>query len=102
MVLLEMTMSPIGKGESLSPYVSRVLKVIDESGITYRLTPMGTILEGEWDDVMKVVRDCFNELNKDCSRIGVYIKIDYRDGAKSRLESKIKSLEDKIGRKLKT
>ena len=102
MVLLEMTMSPIGKGESLSPYVSRVLKVIDESGITYRLTPMGTILEGEWDEVMKVVKDCFNELNKDCSRIGVYIKIDYRDGPESRLESKIKSLEDKIGRKLQT
>lgn len=102
MVLLEMTMSPTGKGESLSPYVSRVLKVIDESGITYRLTPMGTILEGEWDDVMDVVRDCFHELKRDCSRIGVHIKVDYREGSESRLESKIKSLEEKIGRKLKT
>lgn len=102
MVLLEMTMSPIGKGESLSPYVSRILKVIDESGTTYRLTPMGTILEGEWEEVMHVVNDCFKELKRDCSRIGVYIKIDYREGLDSRLESKISSLEQKIGRKLRT
>ena len=102
MVLLEMTMSPTGKGESLSPYVSRVLKVIDESGLTYRLTPMGTIMEGEWDEVMEVVGDCFKELNKDCSRIGVHIKIDYRDGSESRMESKIDSLEKKLGRTLKT
>jgi uncharacterized protein YqgV (UPF0045/DUF77 family) len=45
MVLLEFMMSPAGKGESLSPYVARVLKVIDDSGVTYKLTPMGTILE---------------------------------------------------------
>lgn len=102
MVLLEMTMSPTGKGESLSPYVSRVLKVIDDSGITYRLTPMGTILEGDWDEVMEVVRDCFHELKRDCSRIGVHIKIDYRQGKESRLASKIESLEKKLGRKLKT
>jgi uncharacterized protein (TIGR00106 family) len=102
MVLLEMTMSPTGKGESLSPFVSRILKVIDESGIMYRLTPMGTILEGEWDEVMKVVSDCFNELKRDCSRIGIHIKIDYRKGTESRMESKISSLEQKLGRNLKT
>ena len=102
MVLLEFTMSPIGKGESLSPYVSRVLKTIDESGVTYRLTPMGTILEGEWDEVMNVVRDCYLELKKDCTRIGCYLKVDYREGDKSRMTSKIDSLEKKIGRKLQT
>ena len=102
MVLLEFMMSPSGKGESLSPYVSRILKVIDDSGVTYQLTPMGTILEGEWDEVMDVVRDCFHELKRDCSRIGSYIKIDYREGNESRMKSKIESLEQKLGRKLKT
>ena len=42
MVLLEFSISPTGKGESLSPYISRVLKTIDDSGVSYRLTPMGT------------------------------------------------------------
>ena len=101
MVLLEFSMSPTGKGESLSPYVSRVLKTIDDSGLAYRLTPMGTILEGEWDGVMDVVRDCFLELKRDCPRIGVHIKIDYREGSEGRMDSKIKSLEKKIGKKLK-
>jgi uncharacterized protein (TIGR00106 family) len=100
MVLLEMTMSPTGKGESLSAYVARVLDIIDRSGIRYQLTPMSTIMEGEWDDVMKIIGDCFNELRRDCPRIGVQIKIDYREGTESRLESKIESLEQKLGRKL--
>ena len=51
MVLLEFSMSPLDKGESLSPYVSRIIKIIDESGISYRLNPMGTVLEGEYDDM---------------------------------------------------
>ncbi len=100
MVLLEFTMSPTGKGESLSSYVSRVLKTIDDSGITYQLTPMSTILEGEWDEVMDVVRDCFFELKQDCPRIGVHLKVDYREGSQSRMSSKIDSLEKKIGKKL--
>ena len=64
MVLLEFSMSPFGKGESLSPYVSRVLNVVDKSGVTYKLTPMGTILEGEWEEVMKVVTDCYKEFRR--------------------------------------
>jgi len=100
MVLLEFSMSPTGKGESLSPYVSRILKIIDDSVISYRLTPMGTILEGEWDEVMKVVRDCFYELKRDCPRIGVHLKIDYREGSEKRMDSKIESLEKMIGKKL--
>ena len=51
MVLLEFSMSPLGKGESVSEYVSRSLDIIDKSGVEYRLNPMGTVLEGEWDEV---------------------------------------------------
>ncbi|HET9313759.1 MAG TPA: MTH1187 family thiamine-binding protein, partial [Nitrospira sp.] len=62
MVLLEFSMSPLGKGESVSKYVSRSLDIIDKSGVPYQLTPMGTILEGEWEDVMGVVTACFKAL----------------------------------------
>ena len=65
MVLLEFSMSPFGKGESLSPYVSRILNVIDQSGVRYKLTPMCTILEGQWEEVMEVVTNCYKELEKD-------------------------------------
>lgn len=44
-VLLEFAMFPTDKGESVSPYVSKVIKMIRESGMSYQLTPMGTIIE---------------------------------------------------------
>ena len=68
MVMLEFAMSPRDKGEELVEYVARLLDIIDKSGVPYRLTPMGTILEGEWREVMDVVEACFHELEKDCRR----------------------------------
>ena len=102
MVLLEFSMSPFGKGESLSPYVARSLDIIDKSGLSYQLTPMGTILEGEWDDVMRVVTDCFAAMKSDCDRISAQIKIDYRAGPSGRMKTKVEAIEDKLGRKLAT
>lgn len=102
MVLVEFSMSPLGKGESVSQYVARSLDVIDRSGLEYRLNPMGTILEGEWDEVFQVVRSCFEAMRQDCDRITCSIKVDYRKGSKGRLESKVKSVEERLGRELKT
>ena len=102
MVLLEFAMAPRGVGESLSAHVARILDIIDKSGLAYQLTPMGTILEGEWDDVMAVVDACFKALEKDSPRIGVNIKADWKKGGASRLTSKIESVEKIVGRKLRT
>ena len=101
MVLLEFSMSPLGKGESVGKYVSRSLDIIDKSGVDYRLNPMGTVLEGEWDDVMDVVRQCYERMRKDCDRISCTIKIDYRKGHTGRLSGKTASVEKRLKRKLK-
>lgn len=102
MVLLEFAMSPAAGGDSLSPYVARILDIIDRSGVTYQLTAMGTILEGDWDEVMAVVGACFHALEADCPRIGMNLKMDYRAGRQSRLRSKIDAVEHQLGRKLRT
>ena len=102
MVMLEFAMAPHGQGESLSAHVARILDVIDRSGVPYQLTPMGTILEGEWDQVIGVVSACFRELERDCSRIGLNLKVDYRQGPAGRLKSKIERVERQLGRKLQT
>ena len=102
MVLLEFAMSPHGQGESLSRQVARILDVIDRSGVPYQLTPMGTILEGEWEQVMEVVTACFKTLQADCPRIAMNLKMDYRAGTESRLRSKIAKVEQHLGRKLTT
>ena len=56
MVLLEFSMYPLGRGESLSRYVARSLEIIDASGLDYRCHAMGTVIEGEYDEVMDVVQ----------------------------------------------
>ncbi|MBI5279234.1 MAG: MTH1187 family thiamine-binding protein [Burkholderiales bacterium] len=102
MVLLEFAMTPHNRGDSVSAYVARILDIIDRSGVTYQLTPMGTILEGSWDDVMKVVGDCFHALEADCPRIGMNLKMDYRSGSTSRIKSKVEAVETHLGRPLRT
>ena len=101
MVMVEFSMFPLDKGESLSPYVARILDVIDKSGVTYRLNPMGTVLEGDYDEVMSVVRACFKELEKDCSRISMTLKMDYRKTKESRLNKKVEKLESILNKELK-
>jgi len=100
MVLLEFSMSPLGKGESVGKYVARSLDIIDKSGVDYRLNPMGTVLEGEWDDVFRVVQKCYERMKRDCSRISCTIKVDYRKGHSGRLSSKVESVERHLKRKI--
>ena len=102
MVLMEFAMAPAGQGESVSAYVARILDVIDRSGLPYQLTPMGTIVEGEWDACMAVVTACFRELERDCNRIVVNLKVDWRAGPAGRLHSKTAKVEERLGRKLST
>ena len=100
MVLLEFSMYPTDKGASVSDYVKRSLEIIDDSGLPYRLGPMGTCLEGEWDQVMDVVRRCYERMSEDCGRIACQIKIDAREGESGRLDSKVATLKRKTGRDL--
>lgn len=102
MVLLEFSMSPLGQGESVSRYVARSLEIIAASGLDYQLHAMGTILEGEWDEVFAVVRQCYQAMEPDCPRISCTIKVDARRGATGRLASKVRRVEQLVGRKLKT
>lgn len=95
-VIVEFSIFPLDKGESLSPYVARALKTIQESGLSYELNPMGTCVEGEWSEVMALVGRCFQELEKDCNRITLSLKADYRKGPGGRLKSKVASVKAKL------
>jgi uncharacterized protein (TIGR00106 family) len=101
-VLVEFSMTPLDKGESVGAYVARSLDIVDRSGLPYQLTPMGTIIEGDWADVMAVVTACFETMRADCRRVSTQIRIDYRAGPGGRLHSKVDSVQSKLGRKLST
>lgn len=102
-VLLEFSMFPMDKGESISRYVGRILAMIDTSGASYRLTPMGTIVETETiDEALRIIQKAYTTLEPDCSRVSVSAKLDIRKGKGSRLIQKVASVEKQVGKKLKT
>lgn len=101
MVLAEFSMFPTDKGESVSAFVSQVINEIDKSGLNYKLTPMGTVLEGSWEEVMGLITKCFKILEPQANRIYSTIKIDYRKTDKSRMSSKIEKIESILKKDIK-
>lgn len=95
-ILVDLSIFPIGKGESVSPYVARALKVVRQSGLPHKLGPMGTTIEGEWDEVMATVRACFDALREDCSRVYLNLKMDYRKMPSGRIDAKMASVSSKL------
>ena len=102
MLLAEFSIWPMDKGESVGAYVARCLDIVDRSGLPYKLGPLGTCIEGEYDQVMAVIRQCHQALEADSNRIACTIKMDWRRGPGGKLESKVTSVEQRVGRKLKT
>lgn len=101
--LVEFSMFPTEATQSKSAFVARVLDIVDRSGLPYQLTPMGTIIEAETvEEVLDVINEAYLELQLDCERVYSSIKIDYRKGPVGRLGKKVHSVEEKLGRKLKS
>lgn len=100
-MLAEFSVVPIGKGESVSQYVAECLRIVEASGLDYRLNPMGTVLEGDYDKVMGVVRECHMRVLEMTPRVITTVKIDDRKGRAGTLLTKIESVEKKLGIELK-
>lgn len=97
-VLFEFAMFPTDKGESASPYVSRIIKMIRETGAVYKLTPMGTVIETEtMEEALELIKKAYAELEPDCNRVYSTAKFDIRKSPLGRMEQKIHSIENKIG-----
>jgi len=102
MLLAEFSIWPMDKGESVSEYVARAIDIVDRSGLPYKLGPLGTCIEGEWPEVMRVIERCYEALAKDCNRISCTVKMDWRKGGSGRIEAKVKAVQEKLGRDLQT
>ncbi len=100
-MMAEVSMVPIGKGVSVSEYVAESMKIIDASGLDYRVNPMATVILGDYDEVMSVVRKCHMRMMELSQRVITSIKIDDRKDEKATLDSKIRSVERRLGKELK-
>lgn len=99
--LLEFSIAPLDQGQSVSAYVARSLAIVEASGLDYRLHAMGTLVEGELDQVLGVLRQCLAAMAADCDRITCSAKLDFRRGHAGRLEAKVASVEAHLGHGLK-
>ncbi len=102
MTIAEFSIAPTGRDASVSKYVARCLDLVDRSGLPYRLNPMGTVVEGTFDEVMALILRCHKAVAADCDRVSTVIKIDDRKGVRNQIEEKVTKVERLVGRKLKT
>ncbi len=96
-MIVDFSIAPIGRGESLSRYVAEAYQIIEASGVRHEFHAMGTNLEGEWDEVTAVVNACRLRLLETCGRVSISLRIDDRKGAPDRLSHKVASARDKAG-----
>jgi uncharacterized protein (TIGR00106 family) len=98
-VLLNFAMFPTDKGAGVSEYVGKVISFVRQSGVSYRLNPMGTIIETEtMDEALALVNDAYKILEPHADRIYTTVTIDARKGSVGRMDTKIEAVESKIGK----
>ena len=84
---------PMGEGLSLGPKVAEAIKIVEDSGLDHQVTAMGTTVEGDWDEVMGVIKKCFDAMNGHSERVTCVVKIDDHTGRSGRIVGKVASVE---------
>ncbi len=100
-MLVEFSIVPLGKNASIGKDVAKVLKIVDNSGLPYKLNPMGTVVEGTWDDIMALVKKCHQAVLKGGERVVTSIKIDDRKRRRNMIKEKVESIERRLHKSLK-
>lgn len=94
--LIAVAIAPCGTGDELSAEVAEVVRVIRESGLPSRTTSMFTEIEGEWDEVMRVVKDATFVLAEKGIRTEVVLKADVRPGFDYMMDGKLERLDAQL------
>ena len=100
-MLVEFSIIPIGSSSSIGDQIAEVLRIVDASGLPYKINPMGTVVEGEWDEIVKLIKKCHKKVMTSEDRVVTTISIDDRKGKPNRIDEKVKSIERRIGKSLK-
>jgi uncharacterized protein (TIGR00106 family) len=99
-MIVSFSVVPAGTGTELKEQIAEVLKVVDQSGLTYRLTAMSTEIEGDWDEVMGVIKDAHEAARRFSGRVVTSITVDDHKGRTGRLTGKVEDVEGVVGKKL--
>jgi uncharacterized protein (TIGR00106 family) len=87
------SITPIGAGDSVSEEVAEAVRLVRASGLPSETNAMFTNVEGAWDDVMGLIKDCVEKVAEAAPRVSVVVKIDYRPGTTNALTAKVEAVE---------
>lgn len=95
-MIVAFSVTPLGVGEDVADYVADAVRVVRASGLPNRTDAMFTSVEGEWDEVMAVVKAAVDAVADRAPRVSVTLKADIRPGVTGGLDSKVASLEQHL------
>jgi uncharacterized protein (TIGR00106 family) len=94
-MLVAFAITPLGVGEAVGEHVAAAIRVVRDSGLPNHTDAMFTTVEGEWDEVMDVVKRAVDAV--DAPRVGLTLKADIRAGVTDAMTSKVESVERHLG-----
>ena len=101
-MLTQVSFTPVGTGEETKELIAKAVKIIDKSELDYQLTSMGTIIEGDWEEVMVLIKKCHDEVKNFAERVVTNITVDDRKDLQNRLKNNVLEIEYAAGDTLKT
>ena len=90
------SITPLGVGDSVSGAVADAVRLVRESGLPNETNAMFTNIEGEWDEVMDVIKRCVDAVAARAPRVSVVIKVDHRPGATGAMRKKVEVVEERL------
>jgi uncharacterized protein (TIGR00106 family) len=99
-MLVELSIIPVGRDPHMSDELAEVLKIVDDSGLAYQLTPSGTCIEGGWDEVMSLVQRCHAHARQSSPHVITALTIEDDGSETEKLRRNVESLEELVGHRL--
>lgn len=92
-MLAAFSITPLGAGDSVSSAVAEAVRLVRASGLPNETNAMFTNVEGEWDEVMALLKACVDKVAEVAPRVSVVIKLDHRPGVVDALHAKVATVE---------
>jgi uncharacterized protein (TIGR00106 family) len=95
-MLAAFSITPLGVGDSVGAPVADAVRLVRDSGLANETNAMFTNVEGDWDEVMALLKACVDTVAASAPRVSVVVKIDHRPGVVDGLHAKVAAVEDRL------